>query len=58
VEPNGTSSQARGHRFRWFRYSRYSDRRDLNYFNFAYSALAWIRIGMSGSAFFHNAKKS
>src|SRR5271154_5523552 len=28
------------------------------YFNFAFSALAWIRIGTSGSAFFHSARKS
>ncbi len=29
-----------------------------DYFSFAYSALACFRIGMSGSAFFHSAKKS
>jgi hypothetical protein len=28
------------------------------YFNFTYSAFACFRIGMSGSASFHNAKKS
>jgi hypothetical protein len=30
----------------------------FSYFNFAYSALACFRIGMSGSASFHSAKKS
>ena len=29
-----------------------------NYCNFAYSALACLRMGMSGSAFFHSVKKS
>ena len=31
---------------------------DENYFNFAYSALASLRMGMSGSAFFQSVRKS
>ena len=37
---------------------RSQDESESSYFNFAYSALACFRMGTSGSASFHNAKKS